>query len=65
MEPTTTIVKQDPTPLLEYGTYDLLGQGLTLTGVSIKNDPYHQLEAFQLFAYFTANIIKEDVPFTR
>ena len=29
------------------------------------NDPYHQLEGFQLFAYFTALIIQEDVPFTR
>ena len=30
-----------------------------------KKDPLHQLEAFQLFAYFTANIIKEEVIFTR
>jgi hypothetical protein len=31
---------------------------------SVK-DPFYQLEGFQLFAYFTANIIKEEVTFTR
>jgi glucosamine 6-phosphate synthetase-like amidotransferase/phosphosugar isomerase protein len=30
-----------------------------------KIEPLEQLEGFQLFAYFTANIIKEDVTFTR
>jgi hypothetical protein len=30
-----------------------------------KIEPLEQLEGVQLFAYFTANIIKEDVTFTR
>jgi len=33
--------------------------------VKSGKDPFYQLEGFQLFAYFTANIIKEDVIFTR
>jgi len=32
---------------------------------SNRNDPFNQLEGFRLFSYFTANIIKEDVIFTR
>ena len=65
MEPAAVIAKQPANQLQENTTYDIPGQGLTHTGLSLENDPFHQLEAFQLFAYFTANIIQEDVPFTR
>jgi hypothetical protein len=65
MEHAADIVKKPESQLQENTTFDIPGQGLTHTELSTTNDPYHQLEGFQLFAYFTANIIKEEVSFTR
>ena len=65
MENTAALVKQPAQPLQENTTSEIPAQGITQTGHSTPKDPFHQLEGFQLFAYFTANIIKEEVPFTR
>jgi len=53
------------TPLANESKGNNKNDKLTSEKSNSVNDSFDQMEGFRLFSYFTANIIKEDVIFTR